>query len=489
MAEAKLKFLLDLEDRVSGGIEKVQTSLDNFKGSVEKMEPAFKKMAAAGTAGFAAITGAVVISLNAYADAERAQRQLEHAVIDVSKGTKEQAKAISDLTDALQEKVGIDGDALKMGAAQLSTFGLQSKTVVALTKSLADLTVNQNGVNASADQYVQSANVMAKALNGQFGVLEKSGIRFTETQQNIILTGTESEKAAALIEGLNQNLRETTDTLSGVDVSFARAQRSFGEMQESFGKSFAPLLESLSQALTPIITAMGDWIEQNPELARNITLVVAGLFALVAVLGTVGLVLPAIIGGFSAAAAVIGFLVSPIGLAMVAIAALVAAGWWMYNNWDKIVGGLKEVLNDLRGVWDAVIDYLSDKMLQFANWVNDKVQAVINAIKSAIAFAQSIPGVKQVSGAVSSAIGFISGRATGGPVHAGTPYVVGERGPELFVPGISGTILPNTPSLATAGAGGGAFNIYITGNTLLDRDSARRIGDELVRYLKDNMRL
>ena len=34
------------------------------------------------------------------------------------------------------------------------------------------------------------------------------------------------------------------------------------------------------------------------------------------------------------------------------------------------------------------------------------------------------------------------GKAAGGPVAGGTPYVVGERGPELFVPGSSGTIVP-----------------------------------------------
>jgi len=34
-------------------------------------------------------------------------------------------------------------------------------------------------------------------------------------------------------------------------------------------------------------------------------------------------------------------------------------------------------------------------------------------------------------------------RATGGPVSAGNPYMVGERGPELFMPSGSGTIIPN----------------------------------------------
>lgn len=36
-----------------------------------------------------------------------------------------------------------------------------------------------------------------------------------------------------------------------------------------------------------------------------------------------------------------------------------------------------------------------------------------------------------------------TGKATGGPVSAGSPYMVGERGPELFMPSGSGTIIPN----------------------------------------------
>jgi hypothetical protein len=34
-------------------------------------------------------------------------------------------------------------------------------------------------------------------------------------------------------------------------------------------------------------------------------------------------------------------------------------------------------------------------------------------------------------------------RASGGDVIGGTPYIVGERGPELFVPNANGQIIPN----------------------------------------------
>ena len=46
------------------------------------------------------------------------------------------------------------------------------------------------------------------------------------------------------------------------------------------------------------------------------------------------------------------------------------------------------------------------------------------------------------------------GRQHGGPVRAGRPYMVGERGPEMFVPGRSGGIVPNSgiPSAEEIGA-------------------------------------
>ena len=39
--------------------------------------------------------------------------------------------------------------------------------------------------------------------------------------------------------------------------------------------------------------------------------------------------------------------------------------------------------------------------------------------------------------------GMFEGIADGGPVTKGSPYIVGERGPELFVPKNSGRIIPN----------------------------------------------
>jgi len=85
---------------------------------------------------------------------------------------------------------------------------------------------------------------------------------------------------------------------------------------------------------------------------------------------------------------------------------------------------------------------------------------IVSAIEAAVTGAQSLQdvlaGVLKDIGKMLISFGIRSllsgvniggtplvGKAVGGPVAGGTPYVVGEKGPELFVPGASGTIIPN----------------------------------------------
>ena len=54
---------------------------------------------------------------------------------------------------------------------------------------------------------------------------------------------------------------------------------------------------------------------------------------------------------------------------------------------------------------------------------------------------------------LSGILGGAPGRSTGGPVAPGRPYLVGERGPELFVPTASGRVEP--------GGGGGVREVRL----------------------------
>jgi hypothetical protein len=47
-------------------------------------------------------------------------------------------------------------------------------------------------------------------------------------------------------------------------------------------------------------------------------------------------------------------------------------------------------------------------------------------------------------------------KAAGGPILKGIPALVGEKGPELFMPSVSGKIIPATETADIMGGGGGA---------------------------------
>jgi len=54
-------------------------------------------------------------------------------------------------------------------------------------------------------------------------------------------------------------------------------------------------------------------------------------------------------------------------------------------------------------------------------------------------------------------------KARGGPVFSNQPYIVGERGPEMFVPNASGSIVPNNQLMGTGVQTAGTSNINLGG--------------------------
>lgn len=86
-----------------------------------------------------------------------------------------------------------------------------------------------------------------------------------------------------------------------------------------------------------------------------------------------------------------------------------------------------------------------------ANLAKQLARAALEAALFGTGPFASIGGGGILSGLVSSIFGGF--RAQGGPVQSGKAYVVGEKQPELFVPGTSGTILPTTRGAQTMGGG------------------------------------
>jgi hypothetical protein len=85
--------------------------------------------------------------------------------------------------------------------------------------------------------------------------------------------------------------------------------------------------------------------------------------------------------------------------------------------------------------------------------LNEIAAATVRSGLSALIGGGSGGGLVSLGSAVIGALTGLPGRATGGPVSPGRAYMVGERGPELFVPTSSG---------AVASGGGGARDVRVS---------------------------
>ena len=88
-----------------------------------------------------------------------------------------------------------------------------------------------------------------------------------------------------------------------------------------------------------------------------------------------------------------------------------------------------------------------------------------HALQSGLANLFGGSGTGGLGGLIGQSLGALfglPGRATGGPVSPGRAYLVGENGPELFIPQASGRIA-NNAEVRGMGRGGATINISVEG--------------------------
>jgi lambda family phage tail tape measure protein len=150
------------------------------------------------------------------------------------------------------------------------------------------------------------------------------------------------------------------------------------------------------------------------------------------------------------------------------------------------------VTNAAKGMEDAFASFVTTGKLNFTSLANSiiadivrmQARAAISGLFNMVAgmigggIANSFGTLATTSTAASAASGVMSSgfssslmgptgmmplagaRASGGPVAGGSTYLVGEKGPELFTPGSSGSIVPNH----ALGGGGGGVSVQIVNN-------------------------
>jgi phage-related protein len=474
---ATLSFIIDAQNKAGQAIKEVESQVKGLEGKVKDMQPAFQKMALVGTAAFAGVAAASWKAIEAYMAQERAEQRLFHLTEQTVGATKEQTQALLDQASALQ-RVGVVGDEVTIfGQSQLATFALQTQSIKELTPALLDLAVANYGVNVSQDQMINLGNLMGKVLTGQTSALTRYGVTFSEVQEEVLKTGTELERASMLAEVLGQNFGGLNEAMAETaEGGLQQAKNEIGDLWEQIGKSLIPIVKDLTDTLLPVIKKTVEWASENPTLVRNIIIATGAIAGIIAVVGTLGLLLPILVTGFGALGTVMGIILSPIGLVIAIIAALGVAGYALYKNWDSVVGWIKDVWGSLTGFFDGIFQSIQETFSRSISFLMRTLQPFINAFETVKSAASWIGS--QAGGAISGATNFLGGLLGGGQFGIDN------------VPRTGMYMLHRGEQVVPAGASsGGGITVNINGGYYLSEQVAEDLGDKIIDQLKRQMKI
>lgn len=398
--------------------------------------------------------------------------------------------------------IGVKGEramALLVGAAQKGAFGLdktgdalkeftvRSTDMSAKTKDAykalgLDTEKMTKALLASGDQGAEAFEKIVKGLQGMkdpaaqsaaalalFGTpLEDLNVSEIPTFLDSLTSargklGDTAGAAERMGDTLNDNAKTTMTTwMRKAEMAFVNLlggkvipaiEKAVGWLKDKFGPQLDAIGRVLDEILIPAVIALG-----VATLAAGIKMAVGWIIGL----GPIAWIIAAVVG----------------------LTVLIVSNWDFISSWLSFKW--EEIKSTARSAWEHIKSSIVDPIVKAAQWVSDRVSAirqwfaelpgkigealstVWNIItwpfREAIDFVTGLWDglVRRVRGAVDDVknalstikIGFEAGaknlpiiggffRAEGGPVSAGRPYVVGERGPEWFIPGVSGMVLSN----------------------------------------------
>ena len=439
----------------------------------------------------------------------------------IAKGTGAAAAAKDNLvalTDKLEENGVVAGDVSVAGLQQLATFQLTEESLAKLVPGMADLVAQQKGLNATQSDAVSIGNLIGKAMTGQTGALSKAGIIMTKYQEKVMKTGNEEQRAAMMAEILQSNVGGVNAALAQTDAGKMQvAQNLLGRAQDEIGEKLVHLKANLSEvaakyipslqkaairfidmaapkiegaiayieahkdtirtgidkigtavsAAYQVVSKAFGWIKGNGKtLIPVLGGIVAGFVAFNAVTAVVSTVtgtlvtLTTVVKGVSAAGGVLNAIMAanPILLVALAIAALVAAGIALWQNWDTVKakaqelwGKVKEVFGGIRDSITGAFDTAKAKVTGVIDWIHDKISGIGEAIEKVPVLGTIFKGIKGAAVTVKNAV---TGRhnATGNSFFPGGATSINEGGRGEIVDLPSGTrIIPHDVAKKSAG--------------------------------------
>jgi len=373
-------------------------------------------------------------------DAYTATTQLRQILATIAKPTKEAEDALAEMglsTEDLQEQ-------------------LRGEGLLSLLQTLTD--EFEGNITATTEVF---GNIRALS-----GVLD--------------LMGSNAEDNVMVFEEMNDGLGILDEAFA---VTAETAEFKFDRAMATARDSLLEIGLSILEMVTPHLDAFSEWMEKNgPTIEEGFIKIFDAINKFIT-----SEVLAEIIQKFQEMWPEIEEAVFQLG-ELVGILAPVLLD--AINDLLPSIGDFASIMDDLGfftgevlslfGEWEGetpnIVEFL-EKQLNPVKFLLEAVSALATALDTARRAYERLQavGLQLPEGGV--APGTISlRRAAGGDVLSGQGYLVGERGPELFVPGSSGSIIPNNRM-------GGGARINITVNAGMGANGAQ-IGEQIVTAIK-----
>jgi len=463
----KVKITFDADfDELKKGVKGAENEVSGFSDRIGK----FGKVAAAAfaAASVAAVAYAGKLAIDGVKSAiadEAAQKKLQLTLQNVTGATDAQVKATEQYITKTQLAFGVTDTDLRPSLERLArATGDVDKATKLQTLAL--------DISAGSGKSLEAVtNALAKAQEGNTASLAKLGVGLSAAQLKTLSMDEITKKLADTFE--NQASAKA-DTFQG---KMARLSQAFDEGKETVGgfilDAITPLVSGFVDKVIPALSKMSESLGKDLAQPLNSVksiltdFVIPAFEALYSYL--FDYVVPFFANVFGPALAGLSSAWNKIKDAVNANSDDLAPLFTLFksvagfvrDNLGPAIGTVLKVAFEVVGTAIAAVISGVSKLVNFFDNVIDKVKEFINLVKNN-------PIVSGISGVIDKIFG--GGKAAGGPVSGGTTYLVGERGPELFTPSASGTIIPNN----RLGGGGGGSTYNITVNGAIDPEGTAR---------------
>jgi hypothetical protein len=414
-----------LEIEILAHAEKAIAEMDKVKGSAGK---SFDGMKAAALGAGLAVAGALVKATEAAADHQTHVAKLEQAYANAGLPVSQMKHSLEEV-EAASRRTGQSTDENVDAFTKLVTATKDTK------KANEELAVAQDLAAFKGVSVSDAATAIIKASQGSTKALKAMGIATTDAAGNQLDATHIMDNLTAAVHGQADAYGQTAEG------GLKRFHESTEQLQVALGSALLPALQSIINALMPLFT----WLSQNQGIISTLLPVVAGLggviFAVVEAVKIWTAVQTALDVVLNA---------NPIGLIIVAVAALTAGVIYAYNHFQPFHDAIQSVWEALKAVgawimgnWKLIVDVLLGPVgliLTHLDQVKQVIDDIIGALKAIGKAASDAFGwlgkVANVGGGIGKAIGSLnpfaaSASSSATPVQITVYATPGDSLPEV----------------------------------------------------------